>query len=212
MRPRKRGGVRAHDLTVAALSLAVLGVAIDFFAAASTGELNAIDTALLQWIRQKIPLELTRFFTIVSATGATTFLTPATIFLTLMFLRLRRRREAFLVAASMTCAAIFTYTVKALVDRPRPDLWGATWYSSSSFPSGHTLCTTALATALVLCAARLAPTRRYWAAGLAALWTALMALSRLVLGAHWPSDVLAAMVFGLLIPMTVFTLHAGGER
>jgi len=38
---------------------------------------------------------------------------------------------------------------------------------------------------------------------LALLWTSLVALSRLVLGLHWPSDVLAAICLGAFIPLLI---------
>lgn len=198
---------RANALSavVMLVSLLVLGSSIfkDANAARMTQQLGSLDTAVLWFVRQHIPSELTGFFTWVTATDDANFLVPATVVMTAIFLIFKRRRDALRVAISMACAGIFTFAIKALVNRSRPDLWGAAWYSSSSFPSGHTLSTTAFATALVLCAARVWPRSRYTAMELAALGVALMGLSRLVLGAHWPSDVLAATMLGFLIPLAV---------
>lgn len=184
----------------------LLVIGIKVFEDVITEDSGPIDTAVLWFIRQHTPPALTDFFSLVSATGAGLFLVPATIILTAIFLALNHRREALLLASAMAYAGISTFVIKAVVNRLRPDLWSATWYSSSSFPSGHTLCTTALATALVLCVARVWPASRYPALALAALWVALVALSRLVLGAHWPTDVLAATVLGVFIPLAISTL------
>ena len=46
--------------------------------------------------------------------------------------------------------------------------------------------------------------------GFAILWTCAVALSRLFIGAHWPTDVLAAIVVGVAIPVffsKLFDLH-----
>jgi undecaprenyl-diphosphatase len=191
---------------VALALLVLLVIGIKVFLDVIIEDSGPINTAVLWFIRQHIPRALTDFFSLVTATGAGLFLVPITILLTAMFLAFNHRREALLLASAMACAGISIYAIKALVNRSRPDLWGAAWYSSSSFPSGHTLCTTVLATALVLCVARVWPAMRYSAVALAALWVVLVALSRLVLGAHWPSDVLAAAVLGVFIPLAISTL------
>ncbi len=79
----------------------------------------------------------------------------------------------------------------------------AQWYWGSSFPSGHTLSTAAFGTAAALCVARLWPRAGSAAMALAVLWTGLVAVSRLVLGVHWPSDVLVAMCLGFFIPLMI---------
>ena len=80
---------------------------------------------------------------------------------------------------------------------------GTQWYWGSSFPSGHTLTTAAFSTAAALCVARIWPWAGTLAMALAVLWTGLVAVSRLVLGVHWPSDVLAAMCLGAFIPLLI---------
>ena len=113
------------------------------------------------------------------------------------------RFEALLVGASMTTATLVVWGIKAIVGRARPALWEAQWYWGSSFPSGHTLSTAALSTAAALCVTRIWPRAGTLAMVLAVLWTSLVAVSRLVLGVHWPSDVLAAMCLGAFIPLLV---------
>lgn len=194
------------------LSLMVIGIKV--FEDVIAKESGPADVAILWFIRQNLPATFIDFFAVVTATGAVAFLLPATVFLALLFFTLQHRREALLVAAAMACAALLTYGIKALVNRSRPDLWSADWYSSSSFPSGHTFNTAALATAVVLCVTRIWPGSRHAALSLAVLWVGLVALSRLVLGAHWPTDVAAAICLGIFIPLAislVLDLYGNGE-
>jgi undecaprenyl-diphosphatase len=129
--------------------------------------------------------------------------TPITLFVVAAFFICKKQGQAILVASSIACASLLTYRLKALIDRSRPELWITTWYWGSSFPSGHTLNTTAFATALALSVAQIWPASRYVNLVLATMWIVLVGMSRLVLGVHWPTDVLAAICVGVFIPLLI---------
>lgn len=166
-------------------------------------ESGPVDTALLWFVREHVPTALTGFFAVVTQSGSTAFLLPAAALAVAALLLARRRFEALLLGASMVAAPLLVYAIKALVGRARPALWQTEWYWGSSFPSGHTLSTAAFATAAALCLARLWPRSATPAMAAAMLWAGLVALSRLVLGVHWPSDVLAALCLGVFIPLSL---------
>jgi membrane-associated phospholipid phosphatase len=113
------------------------------------------------------------------------------------------QREAWLICAALGPIAIaLNYCVKLLVRRPRPvldslpPLGGAP--SSLSFPSAHAFSSFAVATAMF----RVDPAT----AGAFVVAFAL-ALGRPYLGMHYPSDVLAGavlgIVLGLLVPLSI---------
>jgi undecaprenyl-diphosphatase len=167
------------------------------------GDSGPVDRALLLFIRDVVPAALNPFFELVTLTGSATALVPlALLAVTLLLLR-KHRFEAFLVAASTVGGASVVYVVKMLVGRERPMLWKTEWYWGSSFPSGHTLVVAAFATALALGIARLRPARRDAIVSAAFAWILLVALSRLVLGVHWPTDVLAAACIGAALPLAI---------
>lgn len=183
------------------LTLLVVGVKV--FEDVLAQESGPVDEAILWFVRQSIPPALLGFFSAITWTGAAVFLVPATGVLCGVFLITHHTREAIMLAATMASAWAGTYLLKALVDRARPELWSTAWYWGSSFPSGHTLSTAAFATALALGTARIWPPSRRAVLPLAALWISLMGLSRLVLGVHWPTDVLAAICLGVFIPLAI---------
>ncbi|WP_151087685.1 phosphatase PAP2 family protein [Hymenobacter baengnokdamensis] len=104
----------------------------------------------------------------------------------------QRRAFAFFSLAVIGSEGL-NIAAKYLVARARPDLWvSLTPLTSYSFPSGHSMAAAALSAALGFMLWR---TRVRWlAVGLGCLWALVMGWSRLYLGVHYPSDVLAGWV------------------
>jgi undecaprenyl-diphosphatase len=88
-------------------------------------------------------------------------------------------------------------TVKVIVDRARPDIHPLAGFSGPSFPSGHAAAAAATyaACALVLGRAR-TPRSHVWLAGIAVGIATGVATSRVLLGVHWLTDVLAGLALG----------------
>jgi membrane-associated phospholipid phosphatase len=87
--------------------------------------------------------------------------------------------------------------VKALVDRPRPSVLHLEHVTSSSFPSGHATQSTAFLVALLALVPTARSGRRRAAAALcAAALVCAVGTSRVYLGVHYPSDVVAGIILG----------------
>lgn len=201
-RPSWIGYLVQRRLTVVVL-LTLAVAATELIEDVVAKESGPVDEAILWFIRDHVPAALNGFFAVVTFTGSAKFLMPVAVVAAMAMLVARRRFVALLVGASVITATLVVWVMKAIVGRARPALWEAQWYWGSSFPSGHTLSTTALATAAALCVTRIWPRAGNQAMALAVLWTGLVAFSRLVLGVHWPSDVFAAMCLGALIPLLI---------
>jgi membrane-associated phospholipid phosphatase/protein tyrosine/serine phosphatase len=109
----------------------------------------------------------------------------------LWLLALRRWNQALFVAVAYCGAEILHLSLKAIFRRERPDLWisPAPEYSFS-FPSGHALISATVLMALMMLWWR---TRWQWhAVAAGALATIAVGFSRVYLGVHYPSDVLAS--------------------
>lgn len=159
--------------------------------------------------------ETTRDFTALGGIGVLTLLTVAVSgFLVLD----GKRRAAVLVLIAVAGGLLLSTALKQGFRRPRPDLvpHGAVVYTTS-FPSGHS--TMAAATYLTLGAllARVQARRRLkvYLMGLATLLTVLVGFSRVYLGVHWPTDVLAGWtaggVWALLCWLTAWWLQRRGQ-
>lgn len=199
---------RAAVMCLLALMAAAVMVAED----ALNGESRPIDKAALLWLREHVPAALAPWFEAITFTASSTLLTPLTIAATVWLLATRRRPGALLVAGSVVGAALVVYVMKLIIGRERPALWEVQWYWGSSFPSGHTLVMAAFATSMALVAGRVWPGVRVPALVLALLWTLLVGFSRLVLGVHWPTDVMVAACLGTAIPLAFSLALDSRER
>lgn len=183
------------------LVLTLLVIAIKVSKEVLGGHTSEMDIAILEYIHQHASPATVSFFQWLTLSGSSKFLTPLGVVLTAVLLLARHYREALLLSASMISGALLVYGLKLAIARDRPALWETDWYWGYSFPSGHTMGTAACATAVALCAAQLWPAMRRPAVLLAGLWIVLVAGSRLVLGVHWPTDVLVAACLGIVLPI-----------
>jgi undecaprenyl-diphosphatase len=117
------------------------------------------------------------------------------------FLVIRRKlHAAALVAAATGGGFLLSCLVKGLVDRPRPELVPhLSLAMTSSFPSGHSLMSAVVYLTLGSLLARLAPGPglKIYCIGVATVLTGLVGVSRVYLGVHWPTDVVAGWTLGL---------------
>jgi undecaprenyl-diphosphatase len=92
---------------------------------------------------------------------------------------------------------IVNNTLKWIVDRDRPTVEHLAHAGGSSFPSGHSAAAAACWAAIALVAARRLPEgKRRWAAASAAAIAVAVATSRVLLGVHWLTDVIAGVIVG----------------
>jgi undecaprenyl-diphosphatase len=186
------------------------------------GELNTLDRRILLALRSPSDLsdpigplwleEMVRDFTALGGIGVLTFLTLAA--LGFLMLQGKSRVMALLLSAIVGGWMVAT-ALKWSFDRARPDLvpHGSHVYTSS-FPSGHAMMSAA--TYLTI-GALLARTQSGFAAKayflvLAMLLTGAVGVSRVYLGVHWPTDVLAGWTMGGCWALLCWTIARALQR
>lgn len=135
----------------------------------------------------------------LTALGGTTVVALVTLAGVLAFAFHRKYRHAQVMAGAVLLAWLSSRLGKALYARPRPDLVPHEVYVySGSFPSGHSTLSAAAYLTLAMLVASLEPRRRTkgLAYGLAGALVVAVGFSRVYLGVHWPSDVLAGWCLG----------------
>ncbi|CDX37646.1 Phosphoesterase PA-phosphatase related protein [Mesorhizobium sp. SOD10] len=135
----------------------------------------------------------------VTALGSTVVLVLITTATIVYLLLIRRPSTALFMLAAVAGGQVLSSLLKFEIDRPRPDLVSHLVNETSlSFPSGHAMLSAVTYLTLGSLAARFLPDRRtkVFVLGLAVLTTVLVGTSRVYLGVHWPSDVLAGWCAG----------------
>lgn len=114
----------------------------------------------------------------------------------------RRRRTGWAVLAAMAIGLALTLIFQFLVLRPRPEEVRLLWPPPNfpAFPSGHAVLAFAVATVFGLAHRRW----RWW--GLACSGAGLIALSRVYLGHHYPSDILGGAILGAAVGAACYGL------
>ena len=129
--------------------------------------------------------------------GDAVVLTPAVLGVFAWLLWRRRHIAAWHWLAAPAFALVLTWFLGYLLDMPKPP--ASTAVMGFSFPSASvTMATVVYGFFAVLIARELPGRRRAWPYVVAALAVGLLGFSRLYLGAHWLSDVLAGILLGLL--------------
>lgn len=151
-----------------------------------------------------------RLFLLFSALGYGYGVVPFDVVLVLALAWKRRLREGLFAGIAIAGSALLNVAAKQFFARERPGLWESIAPESSySFPSGHAMGSMTLALVLVLLAW---PTRWRWPVLAAmSLFVAMVGLSRIYLGVHYPSDILAGWAAALAWTVGVYVLVFRGR-
>lgn len=164
------------------------------------GDTHRIDHAVLMWLETHRTPTLTHIFHSITALGSSAVLTILTLGTCIAMLLAGERRFAGTLLVVMAGTPILSQGLKRIYARERPDVVPhLETVSDPSFPSGHTVSSIAFFVTIALLVASYTPHRllRGFLVGYALLIAALVALSRVYLGVHYPSDVAGGALLGI---------------
>ena len=164
------------------------------------GATQQYDVAVLQWMnRQHTPL-LTQIATELTYLGTGSVVLMIVAVAALFLWHTAHKHSALLLLAAVAGNILLNGMLKLVFSRPRPTVFEwQTHAMSSSFPSGHAMSATVCYGTVAYLVIRLQKHRwsRVLTGTAATLLILLICTTRLYLGVHYPSDVIAGMLVGL---------------
>lgn len=180
------------------LVLCALGIFLKLGDRIIDKEIIMFDTSILHWaysIRTDMVTTIMKGFTFL---GSEIFLGSAIVIVILVLLK-AHKKDAFLFSFILFFGIGLNLLLKALFQRPRPDLHPLVHESTYSFPSGHAMNSFVFYMALSYFIYRHSRNKKR-SIGITLLLLVIVgfiSFSRIYLGAHYPSDVLAGYMGGI---------------
>ena len=189
----------------ALLLFVILGYVVKFY----PEQLKTLDSSVQTAIRGDLPETLTLIFRGITRLIDLPVVISWAIILVAIFYLKKWKSESLLVAGNLSLAGILIVSLKHLYQRPRPDILHLVEEKGFSFPSGHSLAVTLLIGSLIIILGqRVKSTRlKLPLQSLLGIYLVSVLVSRVYLGVHYPSDVLASLCLGLGILFIEFPFY-----
>lgn len=210
--------VAADRLTVAAVAWLFVGLSASAFVVwgfaeiteeVVEGESRAFDRAVLFWIDSNVPAWMDGPMRAVTTLGYYKVVLPLLAAAAALFYFVRWRLSAVLLLVCTAGGIFLTTVLKAVFRRTRPEVIDSGYTAGFySFPSGHATVAVGFYGALTLILAyRLRGPARWTVVAVGTLLVLAIGFSRLYLGVHYPTDVLAGFLAAPLWLVSVGTVY-----
>ena len=169
---------------------------------------QAFDLKIISCIQSLKNEYLTVFYKMITII-ADTYQSAIITILIVAFLYIKKHyREALFLAITMSACGIAMPLLKNIFSRERPDFYRLIEISGYSFPSGHTTsATTMYLTLAIVVLSIMNKLNKYFIFSIAVIGIVIIGSSRIYLGVHYPTDVIAGICLGISIVSTVYFLY-----
>lgn len=189
----------------ALLLFMIIGYIVKFYPEMLVSFDQPIQTA----IRGDLPETLTLLFRAITHLIDIPVTISWVLIVAFIFYRKQWKMESYLMLGNLALAGILIVTFKNIYQRPRPEILHLVEEKGFSFPSGHSLAVTIMVgTLIVILSQRIKNTIwRKIVQILLSLYIVSVLVSRIYLGVHYPSDVIASLCVGLGVLFMEFPFY-----
>lgn len=187
-------------LFAAIIFTGLLALANFGFRAASGDAISNIDVSVANLMRETRNAPADELMTVITMTGDTVVMLVLALAIIGWLVWHKAYRAAYAAAIAIIAAKLFEMAIKFGVQRARPSELAYSGVEIFSFPSGHaTMAAVIFGVLAVLVSHSMGRWGRAVVYAICAVLVVLIGFSRVYLGAHWLSDVLAGLVFGAIM-------------
>ena len=189
----------------ALLLFMIIGYIVKFYPEMLVSFDQPIQTA----IRGDLPETLTLLFRAITHLIDIPVIISWVLIVAFVFYRKQWKMESYLMLGNLALTGILIVTFKNIYQRPRPEILHLVEEKGFSFPSGHSLAVTIMVgTLIVILSQRIKNTVwRKIVQILLSLYIVSVLVSRIYLGVHYPSDVIASLCVGLGVLFMEFPFY-----
>ena len=170
--------------------------------------LKPFDLNVISYIQNLENEWLTKFYKMITIIADTYQSVIITILLVALLYIKKYYREALFLTVTMCACSLAMPLLKNIFSRERPNFHKLIEISGYSFPSGHTTsATTMYLTLAIILLSIMKKLNKYFVFSIAVLGIVIIGSSRIYLGVHYPTDVMAGICLGISIVSTVYILY-----
>ncbi|MGM9922929.1 MAG: phosphatase PAP2 family protein [Bacillus sp. (in: firmicutes)] len=186
-----------YMIMIAALLAAYSFIFFEIVDELKENELEKFDFKIIEFVQSHISDQLTAYMKAITFMGGQTGLILAVLLSSVIFFFYKKRYAVYLVLSS-ALGGLFNYFLKWLFQRERPDFYRLIEADGYSFPSGHSMAAFIFYTSLAVVLAKVAKNKLldFAIAVFFTILVLLIGISRIYLGVHYPSDVIAGFAAG----------------
>ena len=189
----------------AALFFVILGYTVKFY----PETLASFDEGIQSAFRGSLPATATLFWTRITLLGNVRVTLVITILLASFFYWKKWKAEAYFLVLNFALMGILSTVLKSVYQRPRPTIDWLVGTVGYSYPSWHTASTLLIAGFLVIVLQQRMKkgSLRLGCQVALVLVAVLVALSRIYVGVHFPTDILGGWLLALTVLLAVFPYY-----
>jgi len=161
---------------------------------------KSFDLSWIDRIQGSVSESKTAFLMTLTELGNIRLIIVLTIIIAIVLFSKRRYAEGLWLGGTILfCAAIMGKILKEMFDRERPQFMQLVERSTESFPSGHATATTIFygLIGLVIVLAAMKAWKKFVAGFISLAWIVFILVTRVYLGVHFPTDVIAGFLYGM---------------